>query len=185
MLAAGSGGFQRVSRRITGVVCRPIWDKNPSGCRGSRKSRSGGAERDQGVHVGASVLERIEVDVEACSRLNSLLATMNDAAGKLDIDAIQQRAIALLDDLQAASKELRIELAQVDTGKVSGSLTTTLDRLSVTLIDLQRLLQSQAGIGEPDNAWMSENLHDWSETLRSYPSLLLGEPPAPTPKEEK
>lgn len=137
------------------------------------------------------VLERIEkVDVEGVlTHLNTLLATMNDAAGKIDIDAIQQRAIALLDDLQAASKELRIELAQVDTGKVSGSLTTTLDRLSVTLIDLQRLLQSQGGQigGTLDNVRvMSENLRDLSETLRSYPSLLLlGEPPAPTPKEEK
>jgi hypothetical protein len=31
---------------------------------------------------------------------------------------------------------------------------------------------------------MSENLRDLSETLRSYPSLLLlGEPPAPASKE--
>lgn len=129
------------------------------------------------------VLERIEkVDVEGVlTRLDTLLATMNDAAGKVDIDAIQQRAIALLDDLQAASKEVRTELQQVDTGQVSGALVDTLNKLSVTLIDLQRILQTQGGQigGTLDNVRvMSENLRDLSETLRSYPSLLLlGEPP--------
>ena len=130
------------------------------------------------------LLERLEkVDVEGVlTRLNTLLATMNDAAGKVDIDAIQQRAIALLDDLQATSKELRNELEQVDTGKVSGALTETLNKLSVTLLDLQHILQTEGGeIGSTlDNVRvMSENLRDLSETLRSYPSLLLlGEPPA-------
>lgn len=130
------------------------------------------------------VLERIEkVDVEGVlTHLNTLLATMNDAAGKVDIDAIQQRAIALLDDLQAVSREVRLELAQVDTGEVSGALVDTLNKLSLTLLDLQRILQTQGGQigGTLDNVRvMSENLRDLSETLRSYPSLLLlGEPPA-------
>jgi phospholipid/cholesterol/gamma-HCH transport system substrate-binding protein/paraquat-inducible protein B len=134
------------------------------------------------------VLERVDkVDVEGVlTRLNTLLATMNDAAGKVDIEAIQERMLALLDDLQAVSKEVRAELQQVDTGKVSTALTDTLDRLSVTLQDLQQLLQSQSGQvgGTLDNVRvMSENLRDLSETLRSYPSLLLlGEPPAKHPE---
>jgi phospholipid/cholesterol/gamma-HCH transport system substrate-binding protein/paraquat-inducible protein B len=137
------------------------------------------------------VLERIEkVDVEGVlTHLNTLLATMNDAAGKVDIEAIQQRAIALLDDLQAVSKEVRIELAQVDTGEVSSALVDTLDKLSLTLLDLQRILQTQGGQigGTLDNVRvMSENLRDLSETLRSYPSLLLlGEPPARAGEEQK
>ena len=137
------------------------------------------------------VLERIEkVDVEGVlTRLNTLLATMNDAAGKVDIDAIQQRTLALLDDLQMVSKEFSVELAQVDTGKVSGALTDTLNRLSLTLLDLQRILQTQGGQigGTLDNVRvMSENLRDLTETLRSYPSLLLlGEPPAPGAEDKK
>lgn len=137
------------------------------------------------------VLERIEkVDVEGVlTQFNVLLATMNDAAEKVDIEAIQQRAIALLDELQAASKEVRSELAQVDTGKVSGALVETLNKLSVTLADLQRMLQTQSGQigGTLDNVRvMSENLRDLSETLRSYPSLLLlGEPPAAGKGEKK
>ena len=136
------------------------------------------------------VLERIEkVDVEGgLTHLNTLLATMNDAAGKLDIETIQQRTLALLDDLQAVSKEVRAELQQVDTGEVSGALVDTLNKLSLTLLDLQRILQTQGGQigGTLDNVRvMSENLRDLSETLRSYPSLLLlGEPP-PQGSEEK
>jgi paraquat-inducible protein B len=137
------------------------------------------------------VLERIEkVDVEGVlTRLDTLLATMNDAAGKVDIEAIQQRTLALLDDLQAVSKEVRLELQQVDTGEVSGALVDTLNKLSLTLLDLQRILQTQGGQigGTLDNVRvMSENLRDLSETLRSYPSLLLlGEPPAPGVENEK
>jgi paraquat-inducible protein B len=137
------------------------------------------------------LLERVEkVDVEGVlTHLNTLLATMNEAAGKLDIEAIQQRTIALLDDLQAASREVRTELAEVDTGEVSGALVDTLSKLSLTLVDLQRILQTQGGQigGTLDNVRvMSENLRDLSETLRSYPSLLLlGEPPAPKTKERK
>jgi paraquat-inducible protein B len=137
------------------------------------------------------VLERIEkVDVEGVlTRLDTLLATMNDAAGKVDIEAIQQRTIALLDDLQAVSKEVRLELQQVDTGEVSGALVDTLNKLSLTLLDLQRILQTQGGQigGTLDNVRvMSENLRDLSETLRSYPSLLLlGEPPARGKENEK
>jgi ABC-type transporter Mla subunit MlaD len=137
------------------------------------------------------LIERVEkVDIEGVlTRMGTLLATMNDAAGKIDIDSIQQRAIALLDDLQAASREVRTELEQVDTAKVSGALLDTLGKLSSTLLDLQRILQTQGGQvgGTLDNVRvMSENLRDLSETLRSYPSLLLlGEPPAPTAENGK
>jgi len=137
------------------------------------------------------LMERVEkVDVEGVlTRMDTLLATMNEAAGKIDIEAVQQRAIALLDDLQAASREVRSELEQVDTAKVSGALVDTLDKLSSTLVDLQRILQTQGGQigGTLDNVRvMSENLRDLSETLRSYPSLLLlGEPPAPASENRK
>jgi hypothetical protein len=137
------------------------------------------------------VLERIEkVDVEGVlTRFNTLLATMNDAAGEVDIKAIQERTLALLDDLKAVTTDVRSELAEVDTKKVSGALVDTLNKLSLTLLDLQRILQTQGGQigGTLDNVRvMSENLRDLTETLRSYPSLLLlGEPPAPGEKDKK
>jgi hypothetical protein len=73
---------------------------------------------------------------------------MNDAAGKIDIDAIQQRP-SLCSMICRPRAKSCASSSRKSTPAGSGSLTTTLDRLSVT-IDLQRLLQSQGGqIGEP------------------------------------
>ena len=60
----------------------------------------------------------------------------------------------------------------------------------IVMTEIQQLVQSSepAGIGGTlDNVRvMSENLRDLTETLRSYPSLLLlGEPPPETGKEGK
>jgi paraquat-inducible protein B len=134
------------------------------------------------------VLERIEqVDVEGVlTHFNTLLATMNTAAGKLDLEAIQTRAVALLDDLHALSGDVRRELDQVNTAALTKQLTATLAEFDKTLADFRHLVRSEGGQieGTIENVRvMSQNLRDLSETLRSYPSLLLlGEPPAKSDK---
>lgn len=130
------------------------------------------------------VLERVEkVDIEGVlTRMNSLLTTMNGAAEKVDVEAIQTRAVAVLDDLHALSRDVRGELDQVNSEQVVKTLTSTLQQLDATLADVRQVLRNEGGQlgGTIENIRvMSQNLRDLSETLRSYPSLLLmGEPPA-------
>jgi phospholipid/cholesterol/gamma-HCH transport system substrate-binding protein/paraquat-inducible protein B len=133
------------------------------------------------------VLQRVEqVDVEGVlTKLNTLLTTMNDAADKLDLENVQDKAVGLMGDLQTTSASLRTQMDAANLGGTSRELIATLKQLSVVMTDIQQLVQAQTGgiASTLDNVRvMTENLRDLTETLRSYPSLLLlGEPP-PEPK---
>ena len=129
------------------------------------------------------VLERVEqADVEGVlTKVNSLLATLNKAAGNVDLENVQGKAVGLMDDLQSTSKALREQVGAANLGGTSRELITTLKHLDAVMSDIEQLVQAQTGgiTSTLDNLRvMTENLRDLTETLRSYPSLLLlGEPP--------
>jgi hypothetical protein len=137
------------------------------------------------------VLQRVEqVDVEGVlTKLNTLLTTMNDAADKLDLENVQEKAVGLMGDLQTTSSSLRGQLDAANLGGTSRELLTTLNQMRIVMTEIQQLVQAQTGgiATTLDNVRvMTENLRDLTETLRSYPSLLLlGEPPPETGKEGK
>jgi paraquat-inducible protein B len=130
------------------------------------------------------VLERVEqVDVEGVlTRLNTLLTTVNSAAEKLDLESLQARAVTLLEDLHALSADVRAEFAEVNTAELTTHVAGVLHQFEATLADVRQLVRRDGGQVDSmlENVRViSQNLRDLSETLRSYPSLLLlGEPPA-------
>ncbi len=134
------------------------------------------------------VLERVEqVDVEGVlNKLNILLTTMNEAADKLDLENVQQKAVDLMTALGSTSTEVREQVSNANLGAASREMVATLKQMSVVLSDIRQLVHAQSGgvASTLDNLRvMTENLRDLTETLRSYPSLLLlGEPP-PADKE--
>jgi hypothetical protein len=137
------------------------------------------------------VLQRVEqVDVEGVlTKLNTLLTTMNEAADKLDLENVQEKAVGLMTDLQTTSASVRGQLDAANVGGTSRELLSTLNQLRIVMTEIQQLVQAQTGgiSSTLDNVRvMTENLRDLTETLRSYPSLLLlGEPPPATGKEGK
>jgi ABC-type transporter Mla subunit MlaD len=130
------------------------------------------------------LLGRLEdVNVEGVlTNLGNLLDTLSASAGELDLGALQTAAIGMMEDFQNTSGQIRSAVEQAEQGVLSADVGETLRQFDVVLVDLQRILAGGRGdvVSSLDNVRaITENVRDLTDTLRSYPSLLLfgGEPP--------
>ena len=135
------------------------------------------------------IMGRLEdVDVEgAVTNFNELLDTLNTSADELDLGAVQDAAIGMMDDFRKTADAMRGAIEQAEQGVLSADVGQTLDQFDAVLVDLQRLLVGGRGdvASSLDNVRaITENVRDLTDTLRSYPSLLLfGGAPEPSSME--
>jgi paraquat-inducible protein B len=123
-----------------------------------------------------------EVDVEGVlENLNGFLDTLNSSAGELDLGAVQEAALSMIEDFEMTSSEIRSAVEQAQAGVLSSDVGETLEQFDAVLIDLRRILAGGRGdvVSSLDNVRaITENVRDLTDTLRAYPSLMLfsGEP---------
>jgi ABC-type transporter Mla subunit MlaD len=129
-----------------------------------------------------SRIDKLDVE-ELLTNFDAVLASLNAALGKADVEGARKSVGELLDDLRNTSSEARKAIVAADLRGTTRDARTTLDQMTATLTRVQRLLDANDDdlATTLDNLRVaSENLREASETARAYPSyLLFGAPPKP------
>jgi len=143
----------------------------------------------------ASAAERIvarleDLNVErVLTHLDGLLVTLQERASALDVAGAQREIGSLFAELRETNERIQRAIPSDDLQAFGAGAREAMERLDSTLSQLQGMVEGgryDVGVMLENLRVASDNLRDFSETARSYPSLmLLGEPPeripVPTP----